>query len=162
MRALFATTLALAAISVLSTGCGPAKPAGPAVISVRDAWSRPAAAGGTGVGFFELINSGGAADTLVAVESPIAETVQIHETSTEGGVMRMRMMTDGVTIKPGASVKFGPGGLHVMFIRLKTAQAAGDRAPATLVFKDGGRKPIELTVRAAGGMSGGDMEHHGH
>jgi hypothetical protein len=30
------------------------------------------------------------------------------------------------------------------------------------VFKDGGRKPIELTVRAAGGMSGGDMEHHGH
>jgi len=162
MRPLLATTLALAALAVLSTGCAPAKPAGPAVITVKDGWSRPAPAGGTGAGFFELANSGGSADTLVAVESPIAETVQIHESSTEGGVMRMRLMKDGVAVKPGASVTFGPGGLHVMFIRLKSPLAAGDRAPATLVFKDGGRKPIELTVRAAGAMSGADLAHHGH
>ena len=162
MRRLLATSLAFAALTVVTPGCAPAKPAGPAVITVKDGWSRPAPTGGTGAGFFELTNSGGVSDTLVAVESPIAETVQIHESSTEGGVMRMRIMKDGVTVKPGASVTFGPGGLHVMFIRLKAPLAAGDRAPATLVFKDGGRKPIELTDRAAGDKSGDDMAHHGH
>jgi copper(I)-binding protein len=74
----------------------------------------------------------------------------------------MRQVTEGVAVKAGENVGFAPGGLHVMFIRLKAAQVAGDRIPATLVFRESGRKPVELTVRVAGAAPGGDMAHHGH
>jgi len=162
MTRTLASTLTLLALPLLLAACGPARPVGPAAIVVSEAWSRPAATGGTGAGFFELTNSGGAADTLLAVESPISDEVQIHQSSDEGGVMRMRQVTEGVTVKAGETVGFAPGGLHVMFIRLKAAQVAGDRIPATLVFRESGRKPVELTVRVAGAAPGGDMAHHGH
>ena len=58
-------------------------------LEVTQAWSRPAAAGGAGAGFMVLSNHGKTADALVAVESPAAREVQIHQSSMAGGMASM-------------------------------------------------------------------------
>src|SRR5687767_6689225 len=67
--------LALAAASAHAAGAG---------LEVRQAWSRPAAAGGTGAGFMTLANPAGRADALIAVESPLARSVEMHRTVRSG------------------------------------------------------------------------------
>jgi len=152
------------ALALLLAGCSPATPPSysSAGIAVAAPFSRPAPAGGTGAGFFSVTNNNTGPDVLVAVESPIAAKVQIHETSTAGGMMRMEELKDGVPLKAGQTVVFQPGGKHVMFIGLVRPLKAGDRIPATLVFRHAGRAPIELVVRGGdlSGMAG--MAGHDH
>ncbi|MBW8859702.1 MAG: copper chaperone PCu(A)C, partial [Caulobacter sp.] len=51
-----------------------------------------------------------------------------------------------VTLAPGAKVAFAPGGYHLMLMGLTRAQAVGGKVPLTLVFADGRRVKIELSV----------------
>ena len=48
----------------------------------------------------------------------IAGSVQVHEISTENGVMKMRPLENGLTIEPGKTVKLAPGGNHLMIMDL--------------------------------------------
>ncbi len=130
-------------------------------LEIGHPWSRPAAKGMTGVGYLSVSNKGAAADTLVAVETDAAERVEIHETSTAMGVMRMKKLEAGIAIAPGQTVKLEPGGKHVMLIRLKRPLVAGDKVPATLVFKKAGRVSVDLAVQAGGPKPAGDP-HAGH
>lgn len=149
---------------LLLAACSPAKPASYSVagIAVTEPFSRPAAQGGNGAGFFSVTNNNTGPDVLMAVESPVADVVQLHESSVKDGMMRMEELKGGVPLKAGETVTFKPGGKHVMFIGLKQPLKAGDRIAATLVFRNAGRAPVELVVRdgAGGGMAG--MDHHGH
>ena len=124
---------------------------------VEAAWSRPAAQGATGVGFMTLVNTGVKADALVAVDSPAARQVQIHQSSVSGGVASMRMVAS-VPVSPRGRVAFSPGGYHLMFLGLTRAQKVGDRLPATLVFASGARIQTSFVV----GMSAPTNPHAGH
>ncbi|HQT55688.1 MAG TPA: copper chaperone PCu(A)C, partial [Phenylobacterium sp.] len=113
-----------------------------------------------------LTNRGAASDTLVAVESPAARKVEMHRTTTDGGVMKMQRL-DSVLLPPGKAITFAPAGYHVMLIGLAKAQKAGDAVPATLVFKSGARLKVVFAVGA--GPTGGAaatgakaMEHMNH
>lgn len=136
-----AAILAIAAHAAAAHG-------GPARMEVRDAWSRPAAAGGTGAGFLTLENHGRAADALVAAETPAAERVEIHRSRMAGGVMSMSPVRR-LEIPAGGVLTLGPGGAHLMLIGLKTAERPGDRIPAVLSFASGAKIRITLTVRIA-------------
>jgi copper(I)-binding protein len=122
-------------------------------IAVSGAWSRPAAAGGSAVGFMTLTNHG-RPDALVGADSPAARRVEVHVSSMAGGVMRMTPAP--VTPLPAQGrVSFAPGGRHLMFVGLKHALKPGDRLPATLRFRSGARVPVEF--RVAAGPPGGAM-----
>lgn len=155
--------LTLAAAALIAA-CSPAKPVtyAAANIEVADAFSRPAAQGANGAGFFALTNRNSGPDRLMSVESPIAGRIEIHETSTRGGVMRMEELKQGVSLKAGETVVFKPGGKHVMFIGLNQPLEVGGKIPATLVFEKAGRAPIELTVQARGESAPAGSDHHGH
>lgn len=105
---------------------------------VEGAWTRPATAGGIGAGFMTLSNPGPKADALVAVESPAAKEVQIHQSSVVNGMASMKAVTR-VETPVGGEVRFAPGGYHLMFMGLKQAVKAGESVPATLVFASGAR-----------------------
>ncbi|KQZ06502.1 hypothetical protein ASD21_02390 [Caulobacter sp. Root1455] len=125
-------------------------------IEVRRPWTRPAQAGMNGVGYLTLANVGAKPVKLVAVESPAAKSATIHQSSMAGGVSSMRPVTGGLTIAPGASVVFAPGGYHLMLMGLTKAQALGGKVPLTLVF-DGGRKlRIDLSVETGAPKAGAD------
>lgn len=113
--------------------------------------SRLAAKGMTGVGYLTVNNKGATPDFLLAIESPIAAKVEIHASTNTNGVSRMAKVKGGVAVPAKGSVKLEPGGLHVMFVKLKQPLAAGDRFSAVLVFRNAGRVPIEFMVQGGAG-----------
>jgi len=144
------------ALACALTALAPAAVARPAGPEVRQPWSRPAAAGTTGGGYFVLANPGSRPAVLVKVESPLAARVEMHNSTLSGGVMRMAP-EPRVTAPAGGQVVFAPGGRHLMFVGLKRALNPGDRLPATLVFADGRRVKAEFAV----GTGLGPPSQHG-
>lgn len=118
-------------------------------LTIDHPWSRPAAAGMNGAGYVTVTNTGAQPDVLVSVESRAAEKVAIHQGSMAGGVMSMKALPNGMPIPAGGAATFAPGGNHLMMVRLKTALKAGDKVPATLVFKRAGRVNVEFAVQAS-------------
>lgn len=116
-----------------------------AVPVVQAAWSRPAAAGSTGVGFMTLVNPASKPDALIAVQSAAAREVQVHLSSVIGGMASMKAVAS-TPLPPGGRVTFAPGGYHLMFLGLKQSLKAGGTLPATLVFASGARVKVAFTV----------------
>jgi periplasmic copper chaperone A len=119
--------------------------AAPSGLQVRAPWSRPAAAGTTGVGYAVIANRGHAPAVLVKVESPIAAKGEMHRSALAGGIMRMTP-EPRVEIPAGGEVAFTPGGRHLMFVGLKRPLNPGDRLPATLTFADGRSLKVDFAV----------------
>lgn len=140
--------LALAAALALAA-CKPADAHGYKAgdLTIGHPWSRPAAQGMNGAGYLTIANGGTEADVLLAVESPAAQRVEIHEGSTAGGVMRMKALPGGLAIPAGARIELKPGGDHLMLIKLTAPLAADAKVPATLVFKRAGRVAVEFKVQ---------------
>jgi len=119
-----------------------------------------------GAAYLSIENTGAEADRLVGAATPRAERTEIHETKQEGELMTMRPV-DGVAIAPGATIRFAPGGLHIMMLKLDAPLREGERVPLTLRFEHAGEVTVEAEVRrdgAAGadGHHGHDGEHHQH
>ena len=115
-------------------------------LQVQDAWSRPGAAGGTGAIYFIIDNPSEFADTLLGVTSDAAETVEMHLSQMENDVMTM-VPQRTVPVAALSTVKFEPGGLHIMLINLKKDLKAGDSFSATLSFDKAGPVTIKITVK---------------
>jgi copper(I)-binding protein len=118
-------------------------------IRIEDPWARPATMmEGKSVSAVYMVirNEGGQADRLIRAESDVAETVELHETKMEGGMMKMEPV-QGIDVPAGGQVELKPGGLHVMLIGLKRELAVGDRLTATLHFERAGVVTLEAEVR---------------
>ena len=145
----------LAAARLAGLGlCAPAlareHPAG--AIRVADAWCPPTPPGApTAAGYLTISNQGRGADRLLGGSSPLAAQVQLHSMTTQGQVMRMRPVTQGLAIAPGATTRIQPGGgLHLMLIGLKRPLKAGEHAAVTLDFARAGPVKVDFVVRPQG------------
>ncbi|ASY56570.1 DUF1775 domain-containing protein [Sinorhizobium sp. CCBAU 05631] len=108
-----------------------------------------------GGGGFVVKNTGNADDRLVAVESPAAGRVELHEMAMENEVMKMRKLEDGIVIPAGKTVELKSGGLHLMFMEVPKPFAEGETVPVTLTFEKAGTVDYILPVGAAGGGAAG-------
>lgn len=116
-------------------------------LRILGAWSRPTPPGApTGVGYLTAVNSGVGDDRLVGATSALARSVEIHEMSMAGGVMRMRPAPNGMIIPAGGRAALGPGGYHLMLIGPTRPYKLGDRIPVTLRFEKSGAVKIDLVV----------------
>jgi periplasmic copper chaperone A len=98
----------------------------------------------TGAVFMTITNDGDAADRLVAAETDVATTVEIHEVADVEGVMQMRPLEDGLAIEPGDAIELMPGGYHIMLIDLQQDLLAGETFDLALTFEQAG----DVTVTA--------------
>jgi periplasmic copper chaperone A len=115
-------------------------------LTVTQAWSRPTPPGATVAAvYFSINNLGSEADLLVAVSSPVAAKVELHESRNVQGVLRMRELTS-VPCAAGATVVSEPGGLHVMLIGLNGPLIAGTAFPVSLRFRDAGNLTLQIPV----------------
>jgi periplasmic copper chaperone A len=133
----------------------PAATAGAAesAIKVEKAWARATmGVGATGIVYLTLINSGPEADRLTGVSTPIAADAGMHVMVMEGSVMQMRSV-DALDVKPGDSIQFKPGGLHIMLTKLKERLKQGDRFPLALAFQKAGTIDVEVKVLPLGAGS---------
>ncbi|NRP74228.1 hypothetical protein ILFOPFJJ_05149 [Ensifer psoraleae] len=104
-----------------------------------------------GGGGLVVKNTGSSDDRLLAVESPAAGRVELHEMRMENEVMKMRKLEGGIAIPAGATVELTSGSLHLMFMEVKKPFAEGDTVPVTLTFEKAGKVEYVLPVGAATG-----------
>lgn len=114
--------------------------------SVSEPWARPGLAGGNSAVYF-TVKVTGHDDVLLSASSDVAEAVELHQTQMEGDQMHMQHMHHGVPLPDGETVRFEPGGLHVMLIGLKRDLKAGDTFDLTLTFEKGGELTVSVTVQ---------------
>ncbi|MBI5720258.1 MAG: copper chaperone PCu(A)C [Burkholderiales bacterium] len=132
--------------------------------TVKDAWVRGTVAQQKATGMFGQITSA-AGGKVVAVSSPVAGVVEIHEMVMEGSTMRMRAVT-ALELPAGKPVELKPGGYHVMLMDLKQQVQPGDTVTVTLVVEGAGGKretvEVKAPVRPLAGGSAGNSGHSGH
>lgn len=144
--------LLLAAALGLSACAGPQ---GPSTVTATDAWCRPTPNGArTGACYLSLTAS--ADDRLVGAASSRASEVQIHEMTTENGVMRMGELAGGLPLSQGQAASLRPGGVHLMLIGLNGPLVAGETAPLTLRFDNAPEITVQARIRQP---SAHDMAH---
>jgi copper(I)-binding protein len=118
-------------------------------VMVHEAWARASpGASSTGVAYVTLMG-GAVADSLVAVSTPVAATAEVHETTNDNGVMKMRPVGP-VSIPPGQMVTFAPGGTHIMLTGLKQKLVAGESFQLTLTFAHAAPVTLDVQVRGLG------------
>nr|WP_319386438.1 copper chaperone PCu(A)C [uncultured Roseibium sp.] len=117
----------------------------------------PAAAPGitTSAVYMTLENHSGNALDLVGVSSPGFEMGHLHKTSMVDGLMTMAPVAQ-LSIPSHASVRFEPGGLHIMLMGAKASLRPGDTFPVTLVFATGEGVEVPVSVVEPGTASGHD------
>ena len=99
--------------------------------------------------YVTILNQGGA-DELTGVRSSAGEAT-LHETTMEGGVMRMRPIApgEGLVVPSNGKLVLTTGGPHVMLSDLKRPLEAGDRFYLTLSFAKSRDERVAVTVRPA-------------
>ena len=127
---------------------------------VDDAWVRATVAGQPSTGAFMHITSS-TDSKLIEVRSPVAKTVQIHESKMQNDVMSMQPVTS-VALPAGKSVAIEPEGYHVMLIDLVNQVKAGDQVPLTLIVEDSKGVKEQIEVKAEARALNSMPMHHDH
>ena len=95
--------------------------------------------------FMTLVNSSETAYALTSVSFSGASSVEIHETSMNEGMMRMRKVSH-IDIPANGSAELKPGSYHIMLIGLEKEMKAGTAETLTLTFSDDSQKTVEALV----------------
>lgn len=98
-------------------------------------------------GIFMVIRNQGDKDVkLIRAESPAAKSVELHTVIEEGGMKKMRPVSD-IAIKAKGETALKPGDYHVMLIGLNKPLQEGEEVPVTLKFDDGSSQSVKAPVR---------------
>ena len=147
--------LALAMFAVAA--CTPGADAPEQAMEVSEPWARAVPAGApVAAGYLAIRNRSGFDDRLVEARSGSAQRVEIHEMRHEQGVMRMRLMENGLPLPRGQTVALEPGGYHLMFIA-PVDDFERQQVRVTLVFERASPVDVDLDVRPVGSSG-----HSGH
>ena len=80
------------------------------------------------------------------VEADFADKIEIHSMSMDEAVMKMRPVTDGIGIPAENSVKFQPGGYHIILMQIKEPILSGQKRIIRFVFDKAGEVVVEFTA----------------
>jgi copper(I)-binding protein len=127
--------------ALLLSACGPSN------LTVTDAWARPGQKGTTSAVYLTITNPTAEDDSLVSIQSDIANDIRPHSTITkdDGTTTMQEVRILGIKAKGG--VTFKPGGLHVMLTGLSKDLKPGDTFPLTFIFRKAGAVPVTVTVK---------------
>ncbi len=157
-----ALVLALAAlVGVVNANIG-----GTSDIIVTDAWARAATAAPAGtspgtnggiagtmagdansVVYLTITNRGDGRDRLSGVTSDVSEAVELHYTAIENNVASMSMVRT-VDLPKHGTVRFSPGGYHLVLVRMRRDLRPGDTVNLSLTFERAGVVSVAVVVRA--------------
>jgi copper(I)-binding protein len=140
----------------LTTAVAPAQEYSVGAIRISKVWTREVPVGAkVAAGFMTITNTGKEPDTLVGGSIPIAGKFEVHEMSMDRGMMRMRRLDPGLTIRPGETVVLKPGSFHAMFLDVKQGPKRGALVRGTLIFEKAGRIDVDYGVEPIGAREPG-------
>jgi len=125
-------------------------PAMAAGVTVSDGWFRALPANLPSGGYFTLHNGGADTVTLTGASSPACAMLMLHKSDEMNG---MAGMSDVATIPvaAGDTLKFAPGGYHLMCMQPTVAMKPGAKVMVTLEFVGGAKINAPFAVKDAKG-----------
>ncbi|RUO31007.1 copper chaperone PCu(A)C [Aliidiomarina soli] len=116
-------------------------------IEVESFWLRESVPGAeNGAGFGEIRNTGSEDVSIVAAESSIASSLELHQhVHRHNGQMAMEQL-DALVIPAGGSVTLQPGGYHLMLMQLKSPLRVGQSHTLELRLSTGETLTVEAEV----------------
>ena len=124
--------------------------ASPDAVTVTEGWIRALPPSVPSGGYFTLRNGGDMAVTLTGADSPACGMLMLHKSEDHGGMGGMDDVAE-VDVPAGGTLRFAPGGYHLMCMDAGPAIKPGASVPVTLSFKDGGHVTAKFQVRNAAG-----------
>ena len=116
-------------------------------VEVSNLWVRampPSAA--VAAGYLTLHNTAARPLRLLAVESPMASVVEIHEMRNADGMMQMRQVQH-LKVPAGESINFAPGKHHLMLFDVAEPPALDTSFPVTIEFNEGEKLTFDVKVK---------------
>ncbi|WP_067607288.1 copper chaperone PCu(A)C [Nocardiopsis listeri] len=134
-------------------------------LTLDDPWIKAATVedGMTAV-FGEMVNDGDQEVTVVAASHEDADTVELHEVTTQGADATMREREGGFPIPANGTLPLEPGGNHIMLMGLTTDLEPGAESTVTVELSDGSTTTFTAVVKEHAGANEeyeGDHEDHG-
>ena len=117
--------------------------------TVEQPWARATAGSGKTGAAYLMLTAHGQGDRLTGASTPVADMAELHQSSEDHGVMRMRPV-EGLALDPGMPVTLAPGGMHLMLMDLKQPLKQGTTFPLTLTFEHAPPVTVQVPVKAAG------------
>jgi hypothetical protein len=140
----------------LATTFAPAQEYSAGAIRISKVWTREMPGGAkVGAGFMTITNTGKEPDILIGGSIPIAGKIEVHVMSMDRGMMKMRRLELGLTIRPGQTVVLRPGSFHLMFLDVAQGPKRGTPVKGTLMFEKAGRIEVEYGVEPIGAREPG-------
>ena len=99
-------------------------------------------AGRPTAGYFDFNYNYKVPDRIIAVASPVFKRVEMHDSVADGGMKKM-VKLDTLELPAKSSVKFTPGGKHLMLFDPTKVLKAGELIKVTFVFAE--RDPIDVS-----------------
>lgn len=96
------------------------------------------AAGSPAVLYVWVTNPTAQPDTVIGVRLPIAERAEVHRDMPMGNEMSRMTPVAELPVPAHDTVRFAPGGLHIMVVDLARPIARGDSAQVTVTFRHTG------------------------
>jgi copper(I)-binding protein len=142
-----ALTLALVVMTLLPTACAAELDCLP---QVRDGWVRLSPAGMPMLaGFGRIDNACPATATIVAADSAMFGSVELHESRLIEGISRMRAVPE-LRIAPHGEAQMKPGGLHLMLMQPSRQLDIGESVEVAFTLADGRTLRGMFEVRGLG------------
>jgi len=119
-------------------------------IAVSDAWIRALPGKLPAGGYFTLLNGTPKTLTLEGAASPACKSLMLHKSDMMSGMASMRDVAT-IDVPAGGTLRFSPGGLHLMCMEPGPQLRRGAEVTVTLHFKSGVSLPVRFQVRGANG-----------
>jgi copper(I)-binding protein len=140
-------------VSVTLALCAAPARAAPASVMVSDCWVRLLPGTLPSGGYFNVMNMSDKAVNLVGVDTAAFGMAMLHQTQSNGSTSTM-VMIDKAPVPANGTLKFAPGGYHLMLEKPTHAVKVGMSIPMTFNFDDGEKITSQCKVKSAGAIGG--------
>jgi len=120
------------------------------MVSIAGPWIRFINPTTPAAGYFTVTNAGARPVVITGASSPDCGSLMLHQSRNVNGVEQMDMVSN-VTVPAHGSVKFAPGGYHLMCMSPSANIVPGRTVPVTLTFADHRTVTKPFMVRGANG-----------
>ena len=114
-------------------------------LGVSQAWA-PAAAAGEDTALYMVVRNGGAADALLRVRCAVATFTELR-TIDRGEGFPSKRTVKAIPIAAEGVTSLTPDGYGVALLQTTRALAPNDAFDCVVMFRDGGRQTVDVTVR---------------
>ena len=140
----------------LLTACGD-----PAPTYIDQAWVRLSPNKDRPSSGYFVAHGGDAGTQLRGVLTDYALKVEMHESFSEGGVMKMKPV-DSVDIPAKGTVAFAPGGKHLMIWGINDTAISRGKMTFTFLLANGDRLLVDVAIQKPGAAAPAMAEHKPH